>query len=220
MHAMHGVWLALAVLGAAGCGRQVATVAQPAVAIAADDTSVGCGMAIAGAPGPRAEAYLAGQPAPLKFGSVRDFFAFILQPENRHQLGQLYVQDMAGADWRRPPSSPRSFIDARTAYYVAWQPLAGMMGPTFASFASAPAAADFVRRHGGQVVRFDDVDAALTAALDTRCPAPGSTMHARFRACAAGSGMGLAAPATGMPGMHAGMAGTSPGHAMSAHVPH
>lgn len=157
---------AVALLG--GCNRQDS--AQPAVAIHAGDTSVTCGMYIADAPGPRAEAYIDGAKTPLKFGSTRDLFVFAETPEMAHRMQSSYVQDTARIDWAHPSNSADTFIDARKAYYVGWQPLAGMMGPTFASFAKRDDANAFIQLHGGEVLTFRQVTPDVVAALGYHCP--------------------------------------------------
>ncbi|MFC5579673.1 nitrous oxide reductase accessory protein NosL [Rhodanobacter terrae] len=161
---------ALALTLLVGCGGSTAP-AQHAVDIHPDDTCAVCGMYLDGSPGPRAEAWVTGRAKPLMFDSTRDFFAYVLQPENQPDLQELFVQDSARIDWRQPAHAAISFIDARRASYVAWQPLPGSMGPTLAPFATRAAAAAFVREHGGAVFGFDEITPALVATLDYRCPA-------------------------------------------------
>lgn len=143
---------------------------QPPVAIVKGDTCAVCGMEIAPFPGPRAEAYVQGEHKVLKFGSTRDFFAFITQPDTTNRLEALYVQDYAGLDWAHPVDRAQSFIDARTAYYVGFQPLEGEMGPTFAAFHSAADAGEFVRNYGGAILRFAQITPRLVSGLGLSCP--------------------------------------------------
>ncbi len=160
---------------------------QVAVDIHKGDACAVCGMYIEAGPGPRGEAYVQGYKAPLKFGSTRDFFAYVLQPENKTRLQQLLVQDSAQINWQHPSNEARTFVEARAAYYVAWQPLSGLMGPTFASFASRQDAETFVRKHGGQILSFSDVTPELTSMLGYGCPAQGSPTFAlaKSKACMA-----------------------------------
>lgn len=160
-----------------------ATPARHAVATRADDACAVCGMYLDGSPGPRAEAWVTGRDRPFVFDSTRDFFAWVLQPENRAGLRELFVQDSSRIDWRKPSHASGSFMDARKAIYVAWQPLPGSMGPTFASFATRPAAEAFVRSHGGAVLHFDDITPKLVAALDYRCPADVAAIAGRPLKC-------------------------------------
>jgi copper chaperone NosL len=180
----------------AACGDHRA-VAQHAVETHKDDVCAVCGMYLDASPGPRAEAWLAGRTTPLTFDSTRDFFAYVLQPENTARLQGLFVQDSRRIDWQHPTHAAASFIDARTALYVAWQPLPGSMGPTLAPFATRAEAEAFVREHGGAVLGFDQITTALVSALDYRCPARAAT-HAFPGARCMAIGSAAAAPPLGM----------------------
>lgn len=179
------LWLLASAGALAGCGAGTTQDARPPVAIGAEDACAVCGMDIAGSPGPRAEAYVGDAAQPLKFESTRDFFAYVLQPDVTSQLGAVYVQDAARIDWTHPGGAAAGFTDARAAYYVAWQPLQGGMGPTLASFAHRADADAFVAAHGGEVLRFGDVTPALVSQLDYACPAPGTPAARLVRACRA-----------------------------------
>ncbi|UGB37413.1 nitrous oxide reductase accessory protein NosL [Frateuria soli] len=176
--------LVLALVLLAGCRGDPAP-ARHAVDTHPDDACAVCGMYLEDSPGPRAEAFLAGRDKPLVFDSTRDFFAYVLQPENQASLEALFVQDSTRIDWQHPAHAAVSFVDARQASYVVWQPLPGSMGPTLAPFASRAAAAAFVRGHGGAVLDFAQITPALVSALDYRCPA---------RDAAAGTGLQCQAP--------------------------
>lgn len=160
----------------AGCGTRHAT-SEPAAAVPADAVCAVCGMYLRDAPGPRAQAWETGAAKPLFFDSIRDFFAWALQPEHQHATSALYVQNSALIDWQHPTNAANSFIDARHAYYVAWQPLSGSMGPTLAPFATREAAESFVTRHGGAVFDFNQITPDLIAGLTGQCP-PATTFHA------------------------------------------
>ncbi|WP_377321156.1 nitrous oxide reductase accessory protein NosL [Rhodanobacter ginsengisoli] len=177
--------VALAILLLAACESDRPPPPQLAVDIHEGDVCAVCGMYIEAGPGPRGEAYVQGYKAPLKFGSTRDLFAYALQPENRTRLQHLLVQDSARINWQHPSNEARTFVDARTASYVAWQPLSGLMGPTFASFASRKDAEAFVRTHGGEILSFSDVTPELTSMLGFGCPTRGSPAFALARACLA-----------------------------------
>ncbi len=178
-------WLALLML-VAGCSGAPAP-ARPAVEVQPDDVCAVCGMELSASPGPRGQAWVADRARPLLFDSTRDFFAYVLQPENRSGLRELYVQDTARIDWPHPGRDAASFIDARRAVYVAWQPLPGSMGPTFAPFADRTAAGAFVRAHGGAVLTFDAITPELVATLGYHCPAAGSANDAPCMAPQTGS---------------------------------
>lgn len=179
-------WLLLALVAflLTACSPSQAPPPQAAVDIHKGDACAVCGMYINAGPGPRAEAWVRGYKAPLKFGSTRDFFAYALDPENKARLQQLLVQDSAQIDWQHPSNAAQTFVDARSAWYVAWQPLLGLMGPTFASFAERQDAAAFVRTHGGELLQFSDVTPAMTSLLSDGCPGKESPAFALAKTCA------------------------------------
>jgi copper chaperone NosL len=120
----------------------------------------------------------------------------LLHPENTSRVQSLLVQDSARIDWEHPSNAARTFVDARTAYYVAWQPLSGLMGPTFASFASKKEAETFVEADGGELLRFSDVTAELTSMLGYGCPVKGSPAFALAKNCVKPSHSADPPPAT------------------------
>lgn len=172
--------------GITGCDDH-ATARQVPVPIEMNDTCAVCGMYITKYPGPRAEAYVQGMGAPLKFGSTRDFFAYVLQPENQVELQSLFVQDTAKIDWRHPPDTPESFINARRAYYVVFQPLTGAMGPTLAPFNHKAAAARFIATNGGALLRFHQITPDLISGLATSCPPAESPLTRLVKDCVKGT---------------------------------
>lgn len=181
-----------ALIALAACGRQNVGPSAAAVAIAKGDVCTVCGMYIEGQPGPRGEAYVTGIAKPLKFGSTRDFFAFVTQPDEVHRLGALYVQDVARIRWKHPPAAASSFTDARKATYVAWQPRKGAMGPTFASFARRADAKAFQKRYGGVLLRFNEIIPEIVSTLGYRCPPAGKPRHGLAAECVRGHGLGSA----------------------------
>lgn len=155
-----------AVLLLAGCdGSSSQAKRQPPVPIVAGDQCAVCGMYITEYPGPRGEAYIQGSATPLKFGSTRDFFAYVLQPEHEALLQTLYVQDMAATSWDHPKDH---WIDARKAWYVPESALPSAMGPTLASFRNKADAEKFAQRYHGKVLSYGEV----TVDLITSLPAP------------------------------------------------
>lgn len=180
-------WLLVALVGLllTACGTSQAPPPQAATDIHKGDACTVCGMYIDAGPGPRAEAWVQGYKSPLKFGSTRDFFAYVLDPENKARLQQLLVQDSARIHWQHPSNEAQTFVDARTAWYVAWQPLSGLMGPTFASFAARQDAEAFARVQGGEVLGFSEVTPELTTLLAYACPSQGSPGFALAKACIA-----------------------------------
>ncbi|MHB1247307.1 MAG: nitrous oxide reductase accessory protein NosL [Sulfuriferula sp.] len=164
------------ILALCGCEGGKDQAKQLPAAIVKGDTCAVCGMEIGPYPGPRAEAYVAGVSKPLKFGGTRDFFAYVTQPDNATRLETLYVQDCSHIDWAHPIDSAESFVEARKAYYVGWQPLPGEMGPTFASFARRPDAMAFIQAHGGALLRYDQITPQIVSGLGYVCPAKESPL--------------------------------------------
>lgn len=184
----------LALLAACGNGHALP---QHAVAVQADDACAVCGMYLGESPGPRGQAWVEGRARPLVFDSVRDIFAWVLQPEHASGIEALFVQDTTRIQWQHPVGEGTTFIDARQAIYVAWQPLPGSMGPTLAPFATRSAAEAFTREHGGAMLTFGEVTPTLIANLQSRCPAREVAVGGRTLACHAPAGSaatGLAAP--------------------------
>ncbi len=222
--ALASLLLALVALWLTACGSSQAPPPQAASDIRKGDVCAVCGMYIDAGPGPRAEAWVRGYDAPLKFGSTRDFFAYVLDPENKARLQQLLVQDSARINWQHPSNEAWTFVDARTAWYVTWQPLSGLMGPTFASFAERHEAEAFVRTHGGEVLGFSAVTPELTSLLGYRCPTEGSPVFALAKSCVKGPHAGDASPATqdGHPellrGAHSTPHGFNPGQQRHRHT--
>ncbi|MEO8779080.1 MAG: nitrous oxide reductase accessory protein NosL [Rhodanobacter sp.] len=173
----------LLVLLLTACGSSEPPPAQAAVDIHKGDTCAVCGMYVDAGPGPRAQAWVEGNKTPLKFGSTRDFFAYVLDPENQAGLQQLLVQDSARINWQHPSNQAPTFVDARSAWYVAWQPLSGLMGPTFASFATRQDAGAFVRAYGGEILSFSEVSPRLTSLLGYACPSAGSPAFVLAKGC-------------------------------------
>jgi len=147
-----------------GCEKsEQAAKPLPPVAINPGDECHVCGMTIDRFPGPKGEAYVRGASKPFKFCSTRDLFSWWLQPENKIAATSVYVHDMGKTSWKHP--SDKDFVDARSAWYVIDQPLPGAMGPTLASFAHKADAEAFVHKHGGRLLRFQDITLELLADL-------------------------------------------------------
>lgn len=155
------VWGMLLFIG--GCGNsEKAPESRPPVAIGPGDECHVCGMLITRFPGPKGEVYVRGGSRPLKFCSTRDLFSYLLQPESVG-VTQIYVHDMGATEWVHPDDN--AFVDARAAWYVVNQPLQGAMGPTLASFKRREDARVFMDKHGGELLRFDDITLELLADL-------------------------------------------------------
>lgn len=141
----------LLLLALAACERQPGPVT--AQEITSETACALDGMLLADFPGPKAQIHYA-TGAPDFFCDTNEMFSIYLQPEQAKRIIALYTQDMGKADWEQPEGH---WIDARQAYYVQGSGRMGSMGPTLASFASRQDAEDFAQRHGGKVLRFDEV---------------------------------------------------------------
>jgi len=140
-----------------GCGEQTEqqVMVQQAVKIEQADSCHLCGMTISGFPGPKGENFSSTTDSVNKFCSTRDLFGFILQPENKRQVKEVYVHDMSKAPWGQP--NDEHFIDAKQAWFVIGSSKAGAMGQTLASFSMKSDAEVFVQEFGGQLYTFDEI---------------------------------------------------------------
>jgi len=160
--------IALALLALAACREESAALPAP-VAMTEESTGHYCQMELLEHPGPKAQAHLAGLEHPLFFSQVRDVVAYQRMPEQSHVVTVAYVSDMGapGATWDDPGAT--NWIAAQDAHYVVGSAVAGGMGaPELVPFARPEDAAAFAARHGGQVLRLDQIpDNAVLAPLGT-----------------------------------------------------
>jgi len=145
-------------LGLVACGdKQEVQLSLEPVAFHESDECHVCGMIISDFPGPKGEAVEKG--SVKKFCSTAEMLGWYLQPENKLLDAKLYVHDMGQSEWAHP--SDEHLIDARTAWYVAGTGLKGAMGGSLASLADEQKARQLASDHGGQVLRFEEIDHAL-----------------------------------------------------------
>ncbi len=148
--------LLLVILSTVGCDQAPENKdSHSPQAIGAKDECHVCGMIINRFPGPKGEAFVRGSTQALKFCSTRDLFAYLLQPEAAANVQEVYVHDMAGAEWKHPQDA--ALIDARSAWYVVNHSRRGAMGPTLASFSKQADAQAFAERYGGSLLRFEKI---------------------------------------------------------------
>ncbi len=117
-----------------------------------------CQMNLLEHPGPKAQVFLDGSPAPLFFSQVRDAIAYIRGPEQVAPILAVYVNDMGntGATWDRPGDG--NWIAADKAFYVVGSARQGGMGaPETVPFASRERAEAFIRTEGGRVLTLADI---------------------------------------------------------------
>lgn len=159
--------LALCLLALTACRDEVADLPTPA-AMTSEAVGHYCQMGILEHPGPKAQAYLEGLPAPLFFSQVRDVVAFMRMPEQSHIITVVYVSDMAfpQATWDNPGAE--NWIAAVDAFYVVGSAVEGGMGaPEIVPFSTPLAAQAFADENGGTVMGLDDIpDSAVLAPID------------------------------------------------------
>ncbi|KOF17738.1 copper chaperone [Ensifer adhaerens] len=121
-----------------------------------------CQMNLLEHPGPKAQIFLEGSPAPLFFSQVRDAIAYARGPEQVAPILAIYVNDMgtAGATWDQPGDG--NWIAADKAFYVVGSARRGGMGaPEAVPFSSREGAAAFALAEGGHVLALADITDAM-----------------------------------------------------------
>lgn len=158
---MRAQLLALAgLLLLAGCdGGQEAAVKPPPVIPDREAVTYFGRMILLDHEGPKAQILLEsaakGVGKPLWFPSVRDAVAFTKLPGESKDIAAIYVTDMAQSDsW----AQPNVWIDPADAVFVIESDVRGGMGaPEAVPFSARDAAEDFVRRHGGRIVGWQEI---------------------------------------------------------------
>ncbi|SHE34215.1 copper chaperone NosL [Modicisalibacter ilicicola DSM 19980] len=151
-------------IGLAGCSEEAeqSVLASPEPITDGDACHV-CGMTITNFPGPKGQAFMKNDPEALKFCSTMDLFTFLKQPENETQLSHAYVHNIAETTWENPADD--AYVRAVDAWYVVGHDRRGAMGHTLASFAEQEQAEAFRGEHGGEIIRFEDIDLELLGKL-------------------------------------------------------
>lgn len=147
--------LALALLS--GCQEKQAQMVAP-LDMTAETLGHYCQMNLLEHPGPKAQVFLSGNPAPLFFSQVRDAIAYLRGPEQVAPIVAVYVNDMgaAGATWDQPGDG--NWILAEQAVYVVGSVRHGGMGaPETVPFASRERADAFALSEGGRVLLLNDI---------------------------------------------------------------
>lgn len=163
-------WSALLVAAAlAACGHTAATLAarEPA-----DESACALdGMLLRDFAGSKAQIRYADGETEY-FCDVAELLGEMLAPERRRASNAFYVQDMGTADWMRPRGH---WIAAREALYVLDSRARGSMGATIAPFSQRADADAFVLKHGGHVLRFEQLTPGMLHRTPSALPAHG--MH-------------------------------------------
>lgn len=145
----------VSLLGACSDQSDKEAMVHKAVAIEQGEECHLCGMIIKNFPGPKGEQYSTASESINKFCSTRDLFSYVLQPENKRQVREIYVHDMSKTNWDKP--SDEKFIDARTAWFVIDSSKKGAMGKTLGSFSLKEDAEVFIQEFGGKLYTFDEI---------------------------------------------------------------
>lgn len=150
---------ALALMALAACKEEVASLPDP-VELTPEAAGYYCQMTLLEHEGPKGQIHLDGMPAPLFFSQVRDAVAYMLMPEQNHDVVAIYVQDMGRAkSWAAP--GPDAWVRATEAVYVVdSDKLGGMGAPEFVPFSDETEAQAFIADHGGTLRHFSDFTAA------------------------------------------------------------
>lgn len=131
--------------------------------ISSDDICHVCGMLISEFPGPKGQALMENSSHARKFCSTLEMFVFLQQPENQAQLRHAYVHDAGETPWEAPEED--AYIGAEDAWYVIGHDRRGSMGHTLAPFSNRERAAQFVAKHGGEIISYEDINLELLAQL-------------------------------------------------------
>ena len=147
------------------CSEQAThtTMARQAMAIENGEECHLCGMVINKFPGPKGQLYQRGYQRSKKFCSTRDMFAYLLDPEHKHQVQQAYVHNMAITQWQKPQEN--TYIDTKAAWYVIGHSQKGAMGPTLATFKQQADAKAFAAEFGGQLYLFEQLTTELVSKM-------------------------------------------------------
>lgn len=149
-----------------GCSETPSESTEVFKAVHIDDTDEChlCGMVINQFPGPKGQLFEKNRQSVRNFCSTNDLFAYLLQPENKHQIARALVHDMTASAWN--DTRETALIDVKDAWYVGGHKLPGAMGPTLASFKEKAAAQAFIEQQGGNLLAFKDITLTSLAELN------------------------------------------------------
>jgi len=146
----------LFVLVLTNCGdsQQQQTV-HPAITFESGDECHVCGMIITRLPGPKGQAFDKRSNNIKKFCSTLDLISWYLQPDNKPNIAEVYVHDMAQTDWESPDDT--KLIPAKKAFFVIGSNKKAAMGKTIASFSTRKDAEQFQKKWQGKILKFDQL---------------------------------------------------------------
>lgn len=126
--------------------------------LAPEDVGHYCNMIVEKHRGPKAQIFEKGQDKPLWFTSVRDGLIYWTTPGEAQNPVAFYVHDMGQAKEWNYPAHQGIWIPAQDAFFVINSQMVGGMGTAEAvPFGKKHQAENFIKKHGGNVVYFDNV---------------------------------------------------------------
>jgi copper chaperone NosL len=137
----------------AGCVKEEKVKPLP-IELTREHTCAVCGMIIVDFPGAKAQIHYKNGKVDT-FCSTLDMLTFYLQPDRPGGIVAIYVNDMGKADWKHPKDY---WIDAEKAIYIHGADVKTPMGESPIPFSDMKDVIEFLRKHGGRIVGFDDVD--------------------------------------------------------------
>ncbi len=145
---------------AISCGDQQPNQSpHTAIAFETGDECHVCGMIITRLPGPKGQAFDKRSNKVKKFCSSLDLISWYLQPENKPNIAEIYVHNMANTDWDTPDDT--QLIPAKEAFFVVGSNKKGSMGSTIASFEKRQDAELFVKEWQGKILSFEQLTLAI-----------------------------------------------------------
>ena len=135
-----------------GCAKAPVPASAP-VELTRDDSCSLCGMIPVDFPGAKVQIHYENGRMEQFCGTL-DFLTYYLSPGGPTRTAVIYVNNMGKADHERPVGH---WIDARKAFFVFGGGVMGIMGDALVPFALKEDADAYVLKHGGSVVKFDEV---------------------------------------------------------------
>lgn len=151
---MKRLWLGALVLVACADAPSVQVAPQD---LGANESCAIDGMLLAVHHGPKSQLQRA-DGSRAHFCDTKEIFAELLDPVRRKRVLGVWFQPLDDHPWE---AHVDGWVAADSLWLVVGSSRMGAMGPTLAPFVHRQGADAFVDEHGGDVVRFADVDAAM-----------------------------------------------------------
>ncbi len=158
---MKKLFLIIMVIFLSSCSQDVKREKPEPSALTADAAGHYCQMIILDHDGPKSQAHLLNNGAPLWFSQVRDALAFMKSPDKTFEITVVYVNDVGVApSWS--DMGENNWIDIEKAFFVVGSDALGGMGaPEFVPFADKEKAQEFAKDRGGEVLSFNEIDSKM-----------------------------------------------------------